>query len=256
VEYPPEALVLGDLHDGETDESVMEAMVYGKHSLTAVAKPNVIVLHDAFDGSSVNHHEARDSTIRAQLAAQSRLSLYDEVKHLAATISRIAQHFAQVIVSKSNHDAFLSTYLSDGGYLKDPQNTAYGCALHAAAISGKDPLAFAVGQFLSSDVRDRVRFLAMDEDYKVGNVECGAHGHKGANGSRGSLRAMEAAYGQSVSGHVHSPEILRGARSVGTSSKLKQRYNFGPSSWLQCSGLCYANSSVQLINVIEGRWHA
>ena len=88
----------------------------------------------------------------------------------------------------------------------------------------------------------------------MANVELGAHGDKGANGARGSLHAMENAYGNSVSGHSHSPEILRGAWQVGTCSYLKLEYNQGPSSWLHSSCLLYPNGARQLINVIGGQW--
>ncbi len=88
----------------------------------------------------------------------------------------------------------------------------------------------------------------------MADIELGAHGDKGANGARGSLLAMENAYGNSVSGHSHTPEILRGAWQVGTTSLLKLEYVKGPSSWMHTSCLVYPNGSRQLINAINGLW--
>jgi len=80
------------------------------------------------------------------------------------------------------------------------------------------------------------------------------HGDKGPNGSRGSVKSMEVSYGQSITGHSHTPEIVRGAWQTGTSTYLKLGYNKGASSWLQSSCLLYKDGSRQLINVINGKY--
>ena len=65
----------------------------------------------------------------------------------------------------------------------------------------------------------------------------------------------ENAYGLSVTGHAHTPEILRGAWQVGTTSKLNLDYTKGsPSSWFQTACLVYPNGSRQLISVVDGKW--
>ena len=65
---------------------------------------------------------------------------------------------------------------------------------------------------------------------------------------------MELAYGSCVIGHIHSPEILRNAFCVGTSTHLSLEYNKGPSSWCNTSCLVHKNGSKQLINCIKGNW--
>ena len=96
--------------------------------------------------------------------------------------------------------------------------------------------------------------MKIDEDYKVAGIQLGVHGHLGANGSRGSLANMEKSYNKSVTGHSHSPAILRDAWVVGTSSRLRLDYNQGPSSWLNTFCLVYPNGQRQLINIIEGKY--
>lgn len=250
--YAPEALVLGDLHAGETSPEAWAAYVAAPNSVRAVTRPRTVVIHDGFNGRSINHHEAKNSVMRARLAAQNHLGLADELALYAGVLDELTGLFEEVILVKSNHDEFLERYLADGGYMRDPHNTDIGLELSRAAIAGKDPLRYGVERLLAHP--ERVRWLARDEDYKVGGVELGAHGDKGSNGARGSLRAMENAYGQSVSGHSHSPAILRGAWRVGTTSVLKMSYNKGPSSWLHSSCLVYADGRRQLVNVIEGAW--
>ena len=96
--------------------------------------------------------------------------------------------------------------------------------------------------------------MRRDEDLKVANVQLGAHGDKGPNGSRGSLKGMHRSYGDSVTGHSHTPGILHGAWAVGTSSYLKLSYNQGPSSWMQAHCIVYDDGSRQLVNIIDGKW--
>jgi hypothetical protein len=245
----PVAFVLGDWHSGETDATAARAWIQIANDL----KVENVVLHDAFDGLSINHHEMDNIILRAQRSEQGQLDLKSELAGLANDINMWTSIVPKVTIVKSNHDEFLELYLRKGWYVQDPQNHRIALHLSLAMLDNLDPLRYGV-ENLGLENKDRVTWLARDEDFRIARIQLGAHGDKGANGSRGSLRAMEGAYGNSVSGHSHSPEILRGAWQVGTSSKLKLSYNKGPSSWLHTSCLVYGNGSRQLINVIEGQY--
>ena len=153
---------------------------------------------------------------------------------------------------KSNHDVFLDRWLDDGEYVKDPHNYSIGVDLAKAMKDGNDPLKFGVEQYLNRP--EKVRWLKIDEDYFIARIQCGAHGHKGPKGTRGSLKSMEKSYGQCVTGHAHGPEILRGAWQNGTMSYLKLNYNEGPSDWVHASTVIYPNGMRQLINSFDGNW--
>jgi hypothetical protein len=139
-------------------------------------------------------------------------------------------------------------------YIKDPHNKKIALELALAMVNGLDPLKTGVEKYLGAD--KPVTWLKRDEDYKIARIELGSHGDLGSNGGTHSLRSMENAYGNSVSGHTHTPEILRGAWQVGTCSLLKLDYNVGPSSWVHSSCVVYPNGGRQLINVINGKWKA
>lgn len=251
----PEALVLGDWHSGETDPQARAAFIGNDDSVMNVTKPKRLVIHDGFNGRSISHHEVKDRVLRAQRAAHNQLSLEYELTAYAQDLEALASpdFIEEVVIVYSNHDDFLYRYLADARYVEDPQNHHLALKLAQAAVEGKNPIqAFIETRKLKNG--SKLRWLKLDEDYKIANIEIGAHGHKGANGARGSLRAMENAYGQSVSGHAHTPEILRGAWQTGTLSLLKLNYNQGPSSWLHTSCLIYPNGARQLINVIAGEW--
>ena len=209
-------------------------------------------MHDLFDGLSVNHHEMDQQILRAKRADQDQLCLADEVHFAAEDINDLHKHVDNIIVVKSNHDEFLARYLQKGLYTKDPHNHRFSLKLALAMLDGFDPVRHAIEPHIKNPAN--VRWLERDEDYKIAGVQLGNHGDRGANGARGNLRSMEEAYGSSVTGHSHVPEILRNSWSVGTSSYLKLEYNVGASSWLHSSCLVYENGSRQLINSINGKY--
>lgn len=245
-------LAMGDYHAGEQDESAVSAW----EELCKEVKVDEIVLHDMFNGMSISHHEENNIILRAQRAEKDLLSLEKELKVTSEQIDRVAgwKGIKRVTLAKSNHDEFLLRWLQDSRFSKDPKNFALGCELAAAAVHGADPLRVGLKMVRPMKHDKKLLWLRRDEDYKFANIEIGAHGDKGPNGSRGSIKNLEKAYGSAVIGHSHTPGILRGIFQVGTTSKLQLGYNIGPSSWVHCSCLIYPNGQRQLINSINGKW--
>lgn len=252
AKLPPEGFVIGDSHVTETDPTAEQAWEQ-IHDYTGNRD---VFLHDMFSGVSINHHERKKKITRAILANKSKLNLEQELRAVAEYLNKWTRKARKVVVVESNHHEFLSEhYLQDGLYQDDPQNYLLGSKLATAMIEGHNPLRYALEKIIGLENPKKVVWLTRDQDYKIAGIELGAHGDKGANGSKGSLRAMENAYTNSVSGHSHTPEILRGAWQVGTSSYLKLSYNKGPSSWMHASCLVYKNGSRQMIISINGNWH-
>lgn len=246
----PEAFVLGDWHAGETDPGARKSWF----DISKDLNPKRIFLHDAFDGLSINHHESHNKLLKAKRAENGQLCLKDELEILARDLDDMAEITDEIVIVKSNHDQFLERYLQEAKYIYDPQNHKLSLHLSLLMLDGKDPLKEHINGIIKPSTFKKVKWLSIDEDYIIDGIQCGAHGHLGSNGARGSLRSMEAAYGNSVTGHSHTPEILRGAWCVGTSSKLKLEYNKGASSWLHSSCLIYKGGFRQLINSIDGKW--
>jgi hypothetical protein len=245
----PEAFVLGDWHSGSTDPMARDAWF----EIAELLKVNRLIMHDLFDGEAINHHERQNVVSRAKKVAENKHDLRSEMQFLVKDIDTLAELVEEVVIVKSNHDEFLDRYLMSGYYVKDPQNHRYALDLAREAMDGNDPLQWAVND-IGLKKPDKVRWLNRDEDYKIAHIQLGAHGDLGANGARGGIKSIEAAYGFSVTGHAHTPEILRGAWQVGTSSYLKLSYNRGPSSWMHASCLVYPDGSRQMINAINGEW--
>ena len=249
----PEAFVLGDWHSGST--CPMSKFIW--EDISKNLKPKRLILHDLFDGKSINHHEANNIDSKAKRAENGQLNLRDELRLVARDLEYLSTLTDEVVVVKSNHDEFLDRFLQKGDFKNDPYNykTFLELALHYVNTS-EDPLKYGVEKMSNLDAKAacKIKWLKRDEDFTLGEIQLGAHGDKGANGARGGLQSMEFAYGNSVTGHSHSPEILRGAWQVGTSSHLKLGYNVGPSSWLNSSCLVYPNGQRQLINAINRKY--
>lgn len=247
AEYKPEAMVLGDWHSGDTDPLVKSTTAM----MLADLKPNTVVVHDMFDGSSINHHEEHNITLRSVKADAGKLSLEGELKVYVENLEFLSRFSKEVVVVRSNHDEFLDRYLQQGKYVSDPANHRVALLLAMVLLDGGAPLEFI---WKEASGAGNVRFLHRDDDYFVGGVQLAAHGDLGPNGSRGSLKNMASAYGDSVTGHSHTPGIYFGAYSVGTSTRLRLSYNKGPSSWLNTHCLVYPCGARQLINMIEGEY--
>lgn len=242
-----EACIPGDWHCGFTDPIVKGCVL----KILNKYDPKYLILHDFFDGISVNHHLQGKYITKAQFGELN--DLQKELDFTRKELRQLANNSNSIVIVKSNHDEFLDKWLDDGSYVPDTRNHVIGLELALAKAQGKDPLKY---YLTKDDNYNNVTFLACDDSFKVSDrdIECGAHGHRGANGSRGSVNNLEKCYQNVVYGHSHSPEILRGAWVMGTSTHLKLNYNLGPSSWCQTLCMVYENGARQLINIINGSY--
>jgi len=246
-------LVMGDYHAGEHDDSAVEAWI----EMIKEMGIEEVFFHDMFNGVSVNPHEEDDIILKSERAALGLNSIENEMRITAREFDRIlgVPGVKKGVVIKSNHDDFIDRWLRKGKFAKDPINFKFGCRL-AAEVHGTKKDFFNEGLRLVGLPKnyDKIQWLSVDEDYLVGGINCGAHGDKGANGSRGGIRNLAKSYPKCIVGHSHTPGIFKGVFQVGTTSRLRLGYNKGPSSWVHCSCLVYDNGQRQLVNSIRGMW--
>lgn len=247
----PSALVLGDLHAGESDQTALKAF----RELSRRVRPERIVVHDGFSGKSISHWDRNRTLTRARQAETSEHLLADELAQFARQLDDLCGWTdGEIVVVKSNHDEFLDRWIEDGVFVHDPVNYRVALQIANAAMENNDPLQWAVEKIGRLGRTDRIRWLKRDDDFTLAGIQLGAHGDRGPSGSRGTARNLEASYGACVVGHIHTPEILRGCYVVGTCSRLRLPYTVGPSSWMHTSCLVYPNGARQLVNSIEGSW--
>jgi hypothetical protein len=244
----PTALVWGDWHSGKTCPIVEKETIAISDKLGI----KTWVWHDVFDGDSISHHDQGKQALLAIKALAGRLDLESELNRYVQDIVKASKK-RQIIIVKSNHDEHLERYLSEARYIKHPRNHKLGLQLANSYIEGHNPLEYYTKEIAGAKVSN-VRWLKRDEDFVIAGIQLGAHGDRGANGSRASISQMENSFGNVVFGHSHTPEILRGAYCVGTSTARKPDYGDGPSSWMNTHCIIYPNGQRQLINLIEGKY--
>ena len=245
----PEAFVLGDWHSGETCPITANTW----YDISKKLKVKQWIIHDGFSGSSVNHHNTEKIITLTKQADEGKLNLNKELSGYAADIIEMLSKIPKVVIVKSNHDEFLERYLEEARYVHHPYNHRMAIKLAGAFLDGHNPVEYFVHEIVKVP-RKNIKWLQRDEDYQIAGIQLGSHGDKGANGSRGSINALENAHGNVVYGHSHTPEIQRGAFCVGTSTPPKPDYGTGPSSWMNASCLVYENGQRQMINSINGKW--
>jgi len=150
----------------------------------------------------------------------------------------------------------LYRWLAKGQYRNDPQNASIAHSILAKFNSPKDnALEVAIRHMFGDKIPNNLRFLKLGEDAVYWGYQCGAHGHKGKNGGRGSLKSLIEAYGKVIMGHVHQLEVSKGSMSVGTSSLIPLDYQLGqPSTSMAGNGILYEGGLAQALPVIKGRW--
>lgn len=246
-----EALVLGDWHNGKTDEAVKEA----NYKIIKDLKPRRLILHDFFDGHSVSHH------IDKQFIQQKILQQYDidhgmlewELEEAYTELMKIndAMEGRKIVIVPSNHNEFLNRYLDEGRFMREPHNARFGLKLahYMAEQDYNNPLVAGLKMF--GKVPRNIVFPARDEDFKVRGYQLGAHGDKGPNGGRGSMKSKEEDWGKSITGHVHQAQIMRDTYTVGTSLDLNMFYMRGyPSAWSHSHALLWDTGTVQMIHLM------
>lgn len=247
------SFVMGDLHAGDHNEKALTAW----KEIINETQSYQVVLHDTFQGTSITHHTEHDAIIRAELAMNGLNSLEKELIITRDTVDGILalKSIKKGIIVKSNHDDFIDRYLKRCGFANDPINFKIGCQLAAEVVNtNKDFLEEGLKLVGPGKHHNKLKFLGVNEDYMIGDNHVGAHGDRGSNGSRGSLRSLAKSFSKGVFAHSHTAGIYKNARQIGTTSNLRQGFNKGPSSWIHCSALVYDNGQVQLINAIDGEY--
>lgn len=273
-----DAIVCGDVHLRKLDP-INAMATFGfdlngsattyRDSLVDVLQPKHILLHDIFDNEARNHHHSGDSAYSYEMAFRGRDSVFDEIAQVAEFLNRMQKPDTAIVVVDSNHDLGLERYIREGRYRNDGINVRLGLQLEerymalresqaVALDSGVEPPSFSM---LEEAVRridetlDGVQWVHDGTSFQIDGIECGHHGFRGANGSRGTISGF-AKIGRKMSiGDKHSPEIDEGVYCAGCMN-LHHGYNKGPSSWAIAHIVHYPNGKRSIVTLQNGKWRA
>jgi hypothetical protein len=246
-----EVLVMGDVHAEMADASVTEAT----KALAELVRPKHLVLHDVLNFGSASHHAKFFEKFQRHIAGTS--SVLRELKVTARHIDELAALADETIMVDSNHHSHMTQWLEKSEHAHDLENalvyhetkTAMLRAIHEGGYC--DPFQYWMDKLMQ--VGGRLRWLKPGDSFRKHGVEYGWHGHRGPNGARGSTNGFAMIGAKVTKGHSHGAEIVDGAHSVGTSSRLNMGYNAdSPSSWSHSHELTYANGKRTLIHCVGG----
>lgn len=245
------AIYAGDFHAGSLDPDALKAT----QEQIKLLKPKYFITGDIFDAYSISHHHQGKMEIKVN-RPEKLSTLEKELLNMIVDLNKIlsTNKELKIVRVKGNHDEHLEKYLNECRYAFDPQNHAISLELAMSfVVKHMDPIENWLKEKYP-EVHKRITFLKRDDSFILGGIECAQHGDLGQNGSRGSTAGLEKSYGKSVTGHSHTPTIMRDVWVVGTMSKLDMGYNRGPSTWLHTNCAIYENGQRQLLTCIKGKY--
>lgn len=225
--------------------------------IVETTKPEYLTFEDFLDGITINPHERHNLIALSKRARKGLLSIDFELQACQKEIDEVCKWPAKNVVMKyGNHEDFLKRWLADGAFMFEPLNKLTGMKLTIALEELEImPFEYAMRELYGLAQPDKVKFLSVNDSFKVNGIENGAHGHMGKGGRRNPAMAeLEECYGAANVGHNHSAAIFRSVFRVGTGTKLQLSYNDGPSAWTNTHLIQHKDGSRQLIHSIFGEW--
>lgn len=257
------ALAPGDVHVAELHPKI-KAVIYGPGGMTDTLQPKQLLHNDLHDHKSRNHHDKHDPFRRYQLHQTGADDVEREIEADADFLKYAARPWMQQVVVGSNHDDHLHRWLKDADWKNDPVNAVFylASALRVCEAIRDDDRQFHLLEWACrrKDAPDDVVFLRTDQSWIIEGVECGLHGDKGPNGSRGSVRNLARIGAKTTIGHSHSPGIVDGCWQAGVSAgdpdEPTLHYALGPSSWSRTHVGQFEGGKRTMITMRGVRWRA
>ena len=257
------AVVMGDTHRDFIDKGV-EIATFGKGGIVEELQPEFLVWHDLDDNYAVNpHHKGPWSATAKRMHDRHRPK--DELIRACEFVSANTPKGTKSVIVFSNHNEFLARWIADTDWrgLHDQKNNDFyletarymngSLRLDGTGTHYDDPFNYWARRLLPENV---AVVLDIDQEFMIGGIDCGQHGHLGPNGSRGSLRNLRRIGTKVIIGHGHGPGEDEGGMQVGTSTPRKAEYTHGPGGWMNTHGTINSLDKRTLLNIIDDTWRA
>ena len=254
-----------DENGKETDMRVWEINT-ASGSMLDVLRPAYQFFHDTSDFSPRNHHNINDPHFRFKMFAEGTDSVEEALRKAANFLAMTTRVDTESVVVESNHDLAYLKWLRTNDYRNDPINALFFLRSQYEvfkAIEREDHdfsiFEWAMQQLAPQPGRLDCTFLREDDSFTIlgdhmTGIECGMHGHLGANGGRPSPMAFAKMGPKLNIGHCHSPYIRDGVYAAGLEGDLDQGYNKGASGWAHTEIITYANGRRTLVTRQGADW--
>jgi len=238
------AVVFGDIHSGDHNKKVVDCGM----ELCKKINPEHIVLHDLFNAKSINHHEFNNPFIQYELEKENKNSLKKEIDEMLNWLEQLNKF--NVVVVKSNHDDFVSTWLmQDWRKMSTCKNSIEYVKFASILLEGKAKNG--IIPYLINEKFPKIKCLTANDSFIVNSWELAQHSSVGSSGTRGSLNSYSSLSIKCVLGHGHTATRKMGTIMVGTFTNLRVGYNNGPSNWVNSLVIIHNDKKAQLIIMDE-----
>lgn len=259
-----EAIVYGDVHHSRMDDAVARA-TWGDDAagpgvpLVDRLRPRTQVIHDICHFHARSHHDRRDHHARFARHVEGNGGVRREMAAAASFLGSTRRPWGRTCVVHSNHDQALGRWLREADHRTDPENAEFLIDRERAMLArlragvGTETFFAETMRGLHPDGLDGVRFLTDGESLDIAGVECGLHGHAGADGAPGARWRFERLGLDLVLGHSHRPTARGGVYTAGV-CQLDMGYNRGPTTWAIAHVAVHASGARQHLIMDGGRF--
>jgi hypothetical protein len=259
-DQPALSVTTGDEHVKWMLDNVKIATYSSPVGLVNFTRPQYLVRHDILDGYAGSHHHIGHYTTEYKKWLHGDADYQKELDQVVTHINEttpVDWKCENVLVKDSNHHDHLDWWLERADDRQDHLNADLICTLRNAqreAIrNGQSYNAFEL--YVKPRLTVRAVFTDSQTTFMLGGVDFSQHGHRGANGSRGSARGFANTTHKATIGHTHSARIVKSVYQVGKSCGTLE-YEQGLSSHTNTHSLQYLNGKRTLIDILGLRWRA
>lgn len=237
--------IYGDFHARQINREFLQET----KKIVKLLNPEVSVIHDALDGSTLNPHESKDMFVQRQKIIQGKHLIENEINECLDLISEIKDLGGKVYVVESNHDVFLCRHINDAQWKRDLHNSPaylkYAYIQQTVDLSKHGNI---FGYLIDEKFKGEVTYIKMGDSLYIADYQCGQHSDFGSNGSKGSTKGFGRMNLKLIGGHSHTPMLYNNVTTVGVTCNLEQWYNRkGLSSWAYAHSVVHPNGKNQLL---------
>tara|TARA_R110000851_G_scaffold95891_1_gene208200 strand:- start:334 stop:1749 length:1416 start_codon:yes stop_codon:yes gene_type:complete len=232
----------GDSHFGEEDPEMVDA----GFDMIERLNPKSIRLDDVFNGHSISHWEKNLPITLYERFINGESLIKNEFQTLKNGLTRYVNLGKNIVIPRCNHDVFLDRYIDTNDWKRDIPNALEYMECASLLLRGLAPKGL-IPYYIDSWFPDgNVVTLDGRKSHRILGHEQSIHGHKGANGSRGTVLQFTKLSTKMFTGHTHSPSRYDGVCTSGTNTHLRVGFNNqGASSWAQADQILHKNGKAQ-----------
>jgi hypothetical protein len=258
IDQTAEVLTMGDEHVKWMLPNVKKQTFTAPDSIVNTMRPANLVRHDVLDFYAKSHHHEKSYRTQYKKWWNKDDSVEAELLEMVQHINETTPPYAvSKFVNDSNHHDHLDQWISRADPRKDHLNADLICELQTLLREDvrNGTSTNLLEMWMRPHIKVDIEFLDPNEPHMIGGVDHSQHGHKGANGARGSAQGIANTTHKASIGHSHSAQIVKSVFQSGKSCGTLE-YESGLSTHTNTHILQYYNGKRTLIDILGNGWRA